>query len=162
MELNIGHSGITRQSWSRDNIRVIWREIKEAHPKASLERLARILSERLRDDVDLLDAAADYIASNMEAALMRYGAKESAPVAPRKTEAERQRGAATRTATVESIKQQIMLLNMEMPNGKRLRYCTGTEVLKFGDGFRRIGKKAGTKMVGSVLNENEVRALMAK
>jgi hypothetical protein len=60
----------------------------------------------------------------------------------------------------ESLKSQILLLNQEMPNGKRMRYCTGTEMAHFGRGYQRIAKKAGVKMVGQVLDENEVRQLM--
>ena len=63
--------------------------------------------------------------------------------------------------TVRSIKEQITLLNWEMPNGKRLRNCTGAECVECGGWLAKVGKKVGTtKRVGEVLNEKEVRAIL--
>jgi hypothetical protein len=44
-----------------------------------------------------------------------------------------------------------------------MRYCTGSEMEKFGAGYRAISRKVGkTKRVGEVLDEKGVQALMAK
>lgn len=52
-------------------------------------------------------------------------------------------------------------LNQEMPNGKRMRYCTGREMATFGAGYQRIAKMVGPNaMVGSKLNEQQVRKAM--
>lgn len=144
--------GATRQSWSRLSVRTVYAEIKASNPTATHSALIRLMANRMRDDGDVLLAAADYIVTNCAVAEADYKRRKGSPSS-----------ASTRervTATVEAIKDQIMLLNLEMPNGKRMRFCTGTEMGKFGAAYQRIAKKVGTKLVGSVLSEQNVRALM--
>jgi (p)ppGpp synthase/HD superfamily hydrolase len=63
--------------------------------------------------------------------------------------------------TVEKIKGQILLLALVMPNGKPMRDCTGAEMAKFGDGYKRIAARVSrSKTVGAVLSEDEVRMLI--
>ncbi len=61
---------------------------------------------------------------------------------------------------VASVKAQIELLFLPMPNGKAMRHCTGREMEGFGKAYVRIAKRVGSKTVGEVLNEDEVRGLM--
>lgn len=62
---------------------------------------------------------------------------------------------------VESIKAQIMLLDLAMPNGKPMRACTGAEMAKFGNRYQRIAEKVGkVRTVGMVLDEEQVRKIM--
>jgi hypothetical protein len=64
------------------------------------------------------------------------------------------------TERVEAIKAQIML-DLDMPNGKKMRDCTGAEMARFGNRYQRIAEKVGkAKTVGSVLNEDQVKAIM--
>lgn len=66
-------------------------------------------------------------------------------------------------AIAEGVKRtvnQLVLLMLTMPNGKAMRYCTGKEMGTFGAGYAKIAKRVGTKVVGQVLNEEEVRKLM--
>lgn len=64
-------------------------------------------------------------------------------------------------AVVESIKGQIMLLALTMPNGRAMSECTGSEMDKFGAAYKAIAKRVGpTKTVGNVLTEEQVRALV--
>ena len=156
MELNInGKHGATRQSWSRTGIRTVYRELKSEHPKAGHDRLVRLLAERLREDDEALEAAADYVVTNCEEAENGYKRRAVAPPE------QRAKAQAEKDEKVEAIKSQIMLLNLEMPNGKRMRWCTGAEMVRFGGAYTRIGKRVGsTKIVGSELSEAQVRALM--
>jgi hypothetical protein len=63
---------------------------------------------------------------------------------------------------VESIKAQIVLLDLTMPNGKAMKDCTGAEMAKFGNRYQRIAEKVGkAKLVGAVLDEAGVRRIMA-
>lgn len=74
---------------------------------------------------------------------------------------ERAQAKAKQTEMVESIKAQIVLLDLTMPNGKAMKDCTGGEMSKFGNRFQRIAEKVGkTKLVGAVLNEEQVKAIM--
>jgi hypothetical protein len=154
MELLTGKYGATRQSWSRTSIRVIYAEIKASKPKADHTILVKLLAERMREDDDALMAAADYIATNCEEAEIGYAKRQ------RSTPKQRTEIAEQIKATAETIKNQILLLNLEMPNGKRMRFCTGTEMGRFGKAYQRIAKRVGNKTVGAVLNEKEIRNLM--
>jgi hypothetical protein len=88
------------------------------------------------------------------------------PQKPAPAPAARARDLSERRATIEKgVKQtvnQISLLFLTMPNGKAMRYCTGREMETFGKGYAKIAKRAGAKMVGELLSEDEVRSLMAK
>lgn len=159
---NLGTHGATRQSWSRESIRVIYAELKAEHPKADHSRMVKLLAERLEEE-DARKAAADYIVTACENAQVGYEKRDErrSGTHRRRTAQERQKEDEEVEAAAESIKDQIMFLNQEMPNGKRMRYCTGAEMDKFGKAYQRIAKRVGsTKMVGSVLNEKEVRALL--
>jgi hypothetical protein len=151
--------GATRQSWARDSIRAIFREIQVEHPKAGHKQLVKLLVDRMDDDHEAKVAAADYIVQVCLEALESYMKRERQE-RYRPTPAEKQAREEAIEATAESIKNQLLLLNLEMPNGKRMRFCTGTEMANFGSAYQRIGKKCGGKMVGSVLDEKEVRALV--
>lgn len=62
---------------------------------------------------------------------------------------------------VEQFKAQIILLDLPMANGKPMRDCTGAEMAKFGNRYQRIAEKVGkAKLVGAVLNEDQVKAIM--
>lgn len=158
MEASLGQRGATRQSWSRSSIRAVIFELQTDNPLVDHDALVKLLAERMRDDDDALIAAADYAvtaAENAQDGYSRGGARR------RRSPQESARERAEIAAAVENIKSQILLLNLEMPNGKRMRYCTGAEMAKFGKAYERIAKKVGsTKMVASVLSEAQVRALM--
>src|SRR5580765_7303505 len=126
MELHTGKYGATRQSWGRLSIRVVYAEIKANKPKANHTILVKLLAERMREDDDALLAAADYVATNCEEAETGYARRQKS------TPKQRAETAKEIEKTAEAIKNQILLLNLEMPNGKRMRFCTGTEVGKFG------------------------------
>ena len=62
---------------------------------------------------------------------------------------------------VESIKQQLVMLDLVMPNEKLMRDCTGLEVEQFGTRYQRIAQKVGRQnVVGSVLTEDQVREVL--
>jgi hypothetical protein len=156
MELQTGKYAATRQSWSRTSIRVIYAEIKASKPKAEHNTLVKLLGERMREDDDALMAAADYVATNCEEAEIGYAKRRQQSTPEKRAEVAKQI-----ENTAEAIKNQILLLNLEMPNGKRMRYCTGREVGQFGSAYQRIAKRVGaTKLVGAVLDEAGVRKLM--
>lgn len=62
---------------------------------------------------------------------------------------------------VENIKAQIVMLDLTMPNGKKMRDCTGAEMARFGNRYQRIAETIGkTATVGGVLSEYQVRRFM--
>jgi hypothetical protein len=167
MELNLGKVGATRQSWSRANLRVQILKIKADHPDTDHDAVVRLLAERIRNDDNLLVAAADYVVTNAEDALQAYERRaKNPPASPPPSEQVTLEKKRQIDEKVEQIKAQVLMLNEIMPNGKRMRFCTGTEMVKMGNErskegavWLRIGKKAGTQLVGQALNEEQVRAM---
>jgi hypothetical protein len=161
---------VVRQTWggSRESIRSIIAEFQTAHPSIPESKLIDLVAERIHEDMDSARAAAEYCVVNAVEAQIRYGKRGHLPSANVSTPTEIQRDIESRLVTKDAINaaakaaaEQILFLNLEMPNGKRMRYCTGADMAKFGAGYARIAKKVGsTKMVGSVLDEKAVRELM--
>lgn len=152
----VGHHAATRQSWQRDSIRVTIAKLRDDNPQATEDRLIKLFADAMREDDDLLNAAAEYAVINAVNSIVRTSVARE-PIKP----VERAERAKQQAVMVESVKEQIMMLNMEMPNGKRMRWCTGAEMVKFGGAYTRIGKKVGTtKTVGQVLDEKAVRSFL--
>jgi hypothetical protein len=172
MEMNLGKHGATQQGWARDNIRQICREIQNEHPKAQQKELAELLSERLAGDYDARKAAATYIIANVLLAQEGYEKRNPSPDEPTLKPAPRSvitpEQAAKRKQDVEAMAEtirhqiaKISLLNLEMPNGKRMRYCTGAEMIRFGGKYMSIGKKVGkTKTVGQCMDETTLHKIL--
>jgi hypothetical protein len=80
----------------------------------------------------------------------------------RKTRADEDRKVSKAKALITERVTKIVMLDMQMPNGKKLRDCTGYECTKFGGMFVAIGQRIGAaKIVGDVLTEADL-AKMAK
>lgn len=78
-----------------------------------------------------------------------------------KNPVERAEARVAQREVVERIKAQIIMLDLTMPNGKPMRDCTGGEMARFGNRFQKIAERVGkSKLVGSVLSEEQVRAVM--
>jgi hypothetical protein len=149
----------TRQTWRNKPVRELFAEIREAHPNATEDMLRRRFKEAAREDDEYLDAILDYA---FDAASRAYE-KQTARVAPtiqQRANVATQRAAALQSHAerVEYIKEQIILLNQEMPNGKRARYCTLDYMYRLGGKFRLIGKQGSQKQVGEAYSEETYRA----
>lgn len=111
-----------------------------------------------KDVAEYLDAIIDYAfdaawrAYERQAEVIPPTAQQKATLATKKA-AELQAHA----QKVEYIKEQIILLNQEMPNGMRARFCTLGYMFRLGGAFKRIGKEGSTRLVGAVYNEDEYR-----
>ena len=168
MELNLGSRGATTQSWERDTWRVAFKEVLDANPGASEKILCNLMVEVARDDLVVLRSAIAINVRNSLEALEGYKRRQEerevqrevkAPPPQRTPEQIAERQAEIATAVRKDI-ETILQLNQIMPNGKRLRYCTGIEVTAWGKGYAAIGKRAGHKLIGEVLDEQAVRNLL--
>lgn len=160
MDLHIGHLAATRQTWRGKTVRELLAEIIGTNKRADETTIRREFRERIKEDEDYFLAVADYA---FDAAWRALTSQRTAPTAEdRAIKAEQVATQAKEHARqVASIKDQILLLNLEMPNGKRMRYCTGAEMAEFGKAYAKIAKRVGsTKLVGSVLSEADVRKLL--
>ncbi len=157
MELDIGYRGATRQSWREKDVRELVIRLVESNPRATRHEIIKLFKEQMREDDDYLDAAADYVVTNaMNAIELAQAKRKRSSTRPTRAETD-----AKVESMAETIKEQIIILNLEMPNGKRMRYCTGEEMARFGGLYARIAKRVGkTKRVGEVLSEAQVRGML--
>lgn len=163
--IDTGTTGAKRQSWHADNPRELLKRLAEQHPKWSKEHLLKTLTNEVVDNHKYLTAIIEYWFAN------NYHSLIEQPAAPSRARAyDRSASIAAVKEAVETQiqhKAEIMLLQMEMPNGKLLRDCTGTECFKLssklGGWLLRISKKVkASQTVGSVLSEDQVRQLYNK
>lgn len=160
MDMHTGYLAATRQTWRVKTVRELVAEIIRENDAADEARIRREFRERVKDDNEYFLAVADYA---FDAAWRALTIQRNSPTAEdRALKAERAAADAKEYARkVASIKDQVMLLNLEMPNGKRMRFCTGSEMAEFGKAYTKIAKRVGsTKLVGSVLSEQDVRRLL--
>jgi len=129
--------------------------VKEA-PTATRNELFAQFRERLDEAGDEFRRAVEwYFFVNMYDYLVTNRSARRDPV-------QRAEARVQQRETVERIKAQIVMLDLTMPNGKAMRACTGQEMATFGNRFQKIADRVGkTKVVGKVLNEDQVREIMA-
>jgi len=152
-EVSLGVIGAARASWLGEGYRSVIRELREKHPRADISRLARLLEDRVEKSPELLRQALEYVVANTVRSLEKAEARTKAPAALAATKSQIDTAAA-------AITSQVLVLNMEMPNGKRLRYCDGNYVAQLGGALAKAGRKAGKKLMGQVFDEKSLRAAM--
>jgi hypothetical protein len=123
--MTTGTLAATRQTWRTKAVRDLLADIVAANHGASDKTLLAKFIERLREDDEYFLAAAAYAFDNALLALRR---EDKRPTAVQKatTATVRAREAVEHARMVARIKVKVML-NLSMPNGKKLRSCTGSE-----------------------------------
>jgi hypothetical protein len=142
----------------RVDVRATIEELRRSHPRAGEDRLAERLAGRLEEDRHLLADAARSLVRHFSARIegrehQRRAA--NAPVRARREAVNRREVKATVTKARRTI-----LLDMPMPNGKPMRFCTGDEMASFGTAYAKKGEPVGDAMVGEILVEVQVRELL--
>lgn len=158
MNMMVGNLPQTRQTWRGKPVRELFAEIIAKEPQGGEDRLRRRFREEAMADPEYLEAIIDYA---FDAAWRAYERQVEIipPTAQQKAQAAEKRAAELKAHAekVEYVKEQIILLNQEMPNGKRARYCTLDYMYRLGGAFRRVGKQGSQKLVGTVYDETEYR-----
>jgi hypothetical protein len=158
MNMMVGNLPQTRQTWRGKPVRELFAEIVAKEPHASEDKMRKRFREEAMADPEYMEAILDYA---FDAAWRAYGRQtENEPqTAQQKASAASKRAAELQAHAekVEYIKEQIILLNQEMPNGKRARYCTLDYMFRLGGAYRRIGKQGSQKIVGTVYDEAAYR-----
>lgn len=163
MEMSITGLAATRQTWRRKTVRELVSSVIAEHKGADEVNLRRAFREAVREDEEYFLAVSDYAWDAAFRALteQKKHARPSAEQRAASAAASASR-AAEHARVVKGIAEQVMMLNLEMPNGKRMRNCTGPEMAAFGKGYERIARKVGRKRVGEVLNEAQVREMVSR
>jgi soluble cytochrome b562 len=141
---------------SEHNPRDLVVDVVKADPGAPSKEQFDKFRALLQDAGDDYQRAVDwYFFVNMRDYLVNTRTRQMDPVQRAEAKAEQR-------DRIESIKAQIVLLDLTMPNGKTMRDCTGAEMAKFGNRFQKIAERVGkTKTVGSVLSEDQVKTIFA-
>lgn len=161
MTLHVGTLPATRQTWKAKTARDLLADIISQYPSSREDKWRREFISAVRTDDDYLEAVCDYAFDAAMLARSRQAtAARAAPTAEvRAVTAQRRADEAKAHAErVSFVKEQIILLNQEMPNGKRARFCTLDYMFRLGGAFRRIGKQGSTKLVGEAFSEEQYRA----
>lgn len=143
---------IARQSeiTARDLVADVLSELPDADRSEQFKLFQEMLTEnhKYQRSVDwyFFSAIASYLDGS------RHG------IRPHRTSEQKAQTERVVSNAVEAVK--LSILNLIMPNGKPARDCTGTEMGRFGAGYSLIAKRVGTKIVGKVLSESEIRKLM--
>jgi len=131
--------------------------VLEKYPDADREEQFREFRNLLDKRADAFQRAVDwYFFLNMSTYMTTNSNGRESPDPMQRAEAK-----ARQQEMVENIKAQIVMLDLTMPNGKPMKDCTGAEMAKFGNRYQRIAAKVGkANTVGSVLNEDQVKAIL--
>lgn len=159
MLMEVGSLGATRQTWRNKTIREVLADLVERNPRASEDRLRALFAECVRDDDEYLSAVIDYAFDNTYRARVRQEARQPVSAIGRAEQLEaRAQEARQHAERVEYIKERIILLNQEMPNGMRARNCTLDYMYRLGGKFKTVGKPGSRKTVGETYTEDQYRA----
>ena len=154
-----GTLGAFRQTWRKSNPRALLKTILEKNLKADANAIYKLFWDEIEDDKELLRAIVGYWLDHNYQSLRQASGPTPAPSAE-------PRQASAKAAVSERLRHRIhyetrvVLLDLIMPNDKRLAECTGAECGKFGGWLFQLSKKVpANKTVGNILSEDEVYKL---
>lgn len=162
--VDTGVQGAKRQSFHEASPRGLLMKLMGVNPNMPESNLLRLFREKVKEATDEGD---DYISPIIE---YWFAPNYKSLLNLQRPPAKRQAAKAARKAEIDEIKSTVkeriarmVLLDVVLPNGKRLRDCTGKECAKAGGWFAKIaGKVKPTEIVGKVLSETQVRSLYGR
>lgn len=137
---------------------VIVRLIEE-NPGASRDVLEKLFIAEIEDDRDYRTPVLKYFFINAWSGLHPLARRK---VSKREIE---QRITEERQAVekkFQELKRAVILSELIMPNNKKVADCTGIEMMKFGKWHAAVGKIVKRRVVGKVLNEEQLYDLWRK
>lgn len=150
---HIGSTGAKRQTWKKANPRELLKQIVEettSEDKAYDEFVAAIDGDRA-----MMEAIIEYWFANNYRSLTYQPTYE-----PREATKRREQMADRAATIIKTRAEQMVLLEMTMPNGKTLAECTGKEVANFGTKFLALSKAVRPNEKIGTLSEIEVRRFL--
>ena len=154
IELNAIYGGPAVHKTERANPTELIIGLKDANPTSSKEVIERLFLNAIFGDITLPEP--DYLTPIGK--YYFHNAWTQLRCNPRRSK-RRPVNVATRKHEVEKIKQKIasvIIGELLMPNGKMVKDCTGTEMVKYGGHWARMGRIAKRKKVGDVLSEQQL------
>jgi hypothetical protein len=127
-------------------------DLRRQHGK----RASVALYDLLLEDEAVARAVAAFVVERLAAAASRRRVMPSA-----KERAAHQVAEKKAVKEIAAKVKETVLLDLVMPNGVAMRYCSGTRMADFGKAYEKIAERVGAAMVGEVMVEAEVRELLA-
>lgn len=148
----VGASALNREA--ADNpFKLIYRLV-DTHPGMDKNALFDLFLDELAECEEFKRAVALYFFTNAYTYATGVRTSRLSPI-------ERAQGKAQTREHADSIKAQIVMLDLTMTNGKLLGDCTGAEVATLGNRFQKLAARVGkAKTVRAVLSEDQVKAIM--
>lgn len=156
--IDTGITGAKRQSWMHDNPRDILRTIIKDNAQAGRETLLELFTKAVFDNGNrgLLETIIEYWFTNNLSSLLRSDSRLKAQFS---------------NPDVSKIKQRIreriqiaagvVLMDMMMPNNKRLGDCSGAECAAVGGWLSVVaGRMSPSQIVKQVFSEEDMRAML--
>lgn len=159
--IDTGITGAKRQSWKHENPRDILISIIDEHPSAAKEKLLEVFTQTVLEKGrrGLLETIIEYwFANNLQSLLLGDSKLKEQFSKP-------QRIAKLKEQIRERIKiaAGVVLLDMILPNKKRLRDCSGAECAAVGGWLSVVATKMSpSDIVGKKFSEQDVRAMLAE
>jgi hypothetical protein len=143
------------------DVREVIHELRRLNPRMGQERLVEALAERVEEDRRLLlDACAVLVRQTISTIETTRRRRHQDGRTPEERTQRRAAAVAEVTKLAEKVRE-VAMLDMLMPNGTAMRFCTGTQMAVFGSAYEKIAERVGAAMVGEVMVEAEVKLLLA-
>jgi hypothetical protein len=159
--VDTGITGAKRQSWKHDNPRDVLKNILEQNARAAKEELLEIFTRTMfeKGNRALIETVIEYWFANNLNSLLNSDS--------------RLKGQFSKPQQVTKIKDQIrerikiaagvVLMDMIMPNKKRLRDCSGAECAAVGGWLSVVSARMSpSAIVGKTFSEQDIRSMLAE
>jgi hypothetical protein len=163
-EIYLGEYGAKRVTYNDHNLRELLAKLMDKYPRANKEKIRSLLIDEVskRGNEDYIRSCIEYACTNAVTSVFR---KYDRPVIKQERHQhvqavqERKRELEVKVEKVVQRRAQVILMSLEMPNGKTLGECTGTYCQKLGGWYAAVGAKVKSKKVADVLSEQELRKM---
>jgi hypothetical protein len=159
--IDLGTTGAKRATWS-ENPRKLLKDIIDDNPNSSEAEWRRLFKAAARNEDDQIDAVLDYFLDNTIRSLMPRKAPERTAAAAARVKEARERAVYVKERVESRVREaaKIVLLELTMPNGKKLGECTGADCKRFDGWFHRLAKVVPVnKRVDETLSEKRLQQI---
>jgi hypothetical protein len=158
--VDTGITGAKRQSWSHDNPRDVLKSIIEQNGRAAKEELLEIFTRTLfeKGNRALMETVIEYwFANNLHSLLNSDSNLREQFTKPQVSKIKEQIRERIKIAAG------VILMDMIMPNKKKLRDCSGTECAAVGGWLSIVATRMPpSATVGKTFSEQDLRGMLAE
>ncbi len=131
----------------------------DENPGVARDVIEKLFIAEIEDDKDYRTPVIKYFFINAWSGLHPVHSKKVSSRARAAQQAADSRAVAEK---VQQLKKAVIISELLMPNNKKVADCTGIEMMKFGKWHAAVGKIVKRRVVGKVLNEEQLYDLWRK